>query len=760
MSQAKTNKLYRTFLKGLVTEASPLTFPPDTSYDEDNCLIFVAGNRSRRLGMDFEEDYSFSSYGLSFTDAETTASIEYVWRNVGDNEGLDFLCHQVGSRIYFYNCSGKPTSTNQKSFSVDLSLYYVAGYVNANSIPVQMVSGKEYLFIASSATEPLIVSYDILTDTISVEKIEIMIRDFDGVDDSLAVDEEPTNLSAEHKYNLMNQGWVATATQTVSSPTLFGKFRQLTPPNTTTSVDIIEKYKTVIGKYPGNNKQWFLGKVEIEADGYKPGDFNPTLLNKVHVGNSRAPRGHFIYSAFNKDRSAVSGIPGLTVTQEATRPSTIAFASGRVFYGHTNNVYFSQILSEKHKAGMCFQDSDPTAEDLSDLLDNDGGVIPIPAADKIILTKEVSNGIMVFANNGVWFISGGEKGFSATDYQITKVSSIGTDAPHSIVDTENHIYWWSKTGIQRLEQQQGMFGSTGNFTSVNLTENTIDSLIKDIPATLRRYVKGAFDHGTNTIHWLYATADVGKSYFYNKFINYNIITESFFPWSLAAESYPYITGMYVTSDINRITNDETVYADSDVVYVDAEEVIVEGTELSAKDSFIEYMIAFPNVITYYFTVGNFVNDNYVDWEKYNDANPSRYNSFVETGYEILDDATRNKAIVYLQPFFRQTEENFVLDGDDYTLDNQSSCYLTTKWDWANSSASNKWSTRIQSYRLQRVPFVNPLDLSLNTGFKIVTTKNKVRGTGRAIQFRFECDEAGRNFDLLGWQVFYTGVTEA
>lgn len=759
MSQAKTNKLYRTFLKGLVTEASPLTFPPDTSYDEDNCLIFVAGNRSRRLGIDFEEDYAFSDYGLSEDNAVNHALIEYVWRNVQDVEGLDFLCHQSGNKVYFYNCSGTPVSANQKSFSVDLSLYTVAGYVGAETVPVQMISGKGYLFIASSCINPLIVEYDPLTDTISVDTIEILIRDFDGVDDTLAVDEEPTTLSNEHKYNLMNQGWVATATQTVSSPTLFGKFRQLTPPNTTTTVDIIQKYKTVIGKYPGNNKQWFLGKVEIEADGYRPGDFNPTLLNKVHVGNSRAPRGHFIYSAFNKDRSAVSGIPGLAVAQEATRPSTIAFASGRIFYGHTNNVYFSQILSEKHKAGLCFQDNDPTAEDLSDLLDNDGGVIPIPVADKIVLTKEVSNGIMVFANNGVWLISGGEKGFSATDYQITKVSAIGTDAPHSIVDTENHIYWWSKTGIQRLEQQQGMFGSTGAFTSVNLTENTIDRLIKDIPATLRKYVKGAFDYGTNTVHWLYADAVVGKSYFYNKFINFNIVTESFFPWSLPSESFPYVTGLYVTSDINRIDNDQIIYVDSDVVYVNSEEVIIEGTQLSAKDSFINYVVAYSNVSTYFFTMGNFTNDNYVDWEKWDDEG-SEYNSFVETGYEILDDATRNKAIIYLQPFFRQTEENFIPDGDDYTLDQQSSCYLTTKWDWSNTSASNKWSTKIQAYRLQRVPPVDPSNLSLNTGFKIVTTKNKIRGTGRAIQFRFECSEANRNFDLLGWQVFYTGVTEA
>jgi hypothetical protein len=48
---------------------------------------------------------------------------------------------------------------------------------------------------------------------------------------------------------------------------------------------------------------------------------------------------------------------------------------------------------------------------------------------------------------------------------------------------------------------------------------------------------------------------------------------------------------------------------------------------------------------------------------------------------------------------------------------------------------------------------------LNTGFRVVTTRNRIRGIGKAIQFRFECDEAGKDFDLLGWQVFYQGNTQ-
>lgn len=759
MPEAQTNKLYRTFIKGLVTEASPLTFPADSSYDEDNLLVFFKGNRSRRLGMDFEANYELSPHSLSETDSNTAPIIEYVWRNVSNNEGVDFLCQQVKDTIYFYDCSGSPTSPSLKSFSVDLSDYYIADAVDPSNTPVQFVQGKGYLFIVSAAIDPLIIEYTLNTDSITTESITILIRDFDGTDDGIAIEAEPTTLTTAHNYNLQNQGWVTNIQTTYTdrlSATLFGKYLSQSSFTNTVSIDTIQKYKDKIGRYPGNNKQWFLGKVEVAANGYAVGDFSPELLNKVHVGNSRAPRGHFILNAFTKDRSAASGIAGLSSEPSKTRPTTCCFSSGRIWFGHENNVYFSQILSSKNKAGLCFQENDPTAEDLSDLLANDGGMISIPSADRIILTKEVANGIMVFANNGVWFISGGDKGFSATDYQVTKVSAIGTDAPYSIVDTENHIYWWSKTGIQRLEQQSSMFGgNTGVFNSTNLTENTIDSFIKDISTVVRRYVKGIFDHGTNTIHWLFADNDVGKRYFYNRLLNFNTVTESFFPWSLTTGTYPHIVGAYVTSDINRITNSEEVTIGGVTVTVQGDPVVSGGTTLSAKDTFVEYLVASPNASVWNFTIGNFENDNYVDWESFDDTGKT-YLSYLETGFEILEDAARKKQIVKLDAFFRQTEENFVEDGDDYTVDKPSSCYLTTKWDWSNTTAANKWSTKTQAYRLTRVPAVDPLDLTLNTGFKIVHTRNQVRGQGRALQFRFECDEAGNNFDLLGWQVFYSG----
>ena len=45
-----------TFVKGLITEASPLTFPENASLDELNFILNKDGSRQRRLGMEFRPD--------------------------------------------------------------------------------------------------------------------------------------------------------------------------------------------------------------------------------------------------------------------------------------------------------------------------------------------------------------------------------------------------------------------------------------------------------------------------------------------------------------------------------------------------------------------------------------------------------------------------------------------------------------------------------------------------------------------------------
>ena len=73
MARGLTNRLYRNFTKGLITESSLLTYPENSCNDLDNCVIYRKGNISRRFGADFEDDWTFSPYAINVADNDITA---------------------------------------------------------------------------------------------------------------------------------------------------------------------------------------------------------------------------------------------------------------------------------------------------------------------------------------------------------------------------------------------------------------------------------------------------------------------------------------------------------------------------------------------------------------------------------------------------------------------------------------------------------------------------------------------------------------
>jgi hypothetical protein len=71
-----------------------------------------------------------------------------------------------------------------------------------------MDGGKGFLFVAQENIDPFTIEYKQALDDIETIRIYILMRDFDGVNDNLANDEETSTLTKEHLYNLRNQGWV------------------------------------------------------------------------------------------------------------------------------------------------------------------------------------------------------------------------------------------------------------------------------------------------------------------------------------------------------------------------------------------------------------------------------------------------------------------------------------------------------------------------------------------------------------------------
>lgn len=747
--RSQANKNYRTFVGGLITEASPLTYPENATTAEDNCVIFRKGNRTRRLGVRAEEGFSLLAGNENNNIAQNTPRIDnYSWESVNENGETDLLVQRIGNFVYFYNhVSETPLSDERLSYVIDLRNYAVVPGDDVAGAEIEFANGKGYLFIVGETIEPLNVEYLPDSQSFTIRQIEVKMRDFQGVDDGLPNDEEPAVLTPEHFYNLRNQGWVIPTTKNKSTTTnvtayngWFGgisRALELAAVDATTgfSNDPIQRYRNQLGVYPANNKQWWVARLEVDNPdrNLKAGEFDPQLLCETYFGNTRAPRGHYILNAFDKDRSGVSGIQNLERVTRNQRPNATAFYAGRVWYGSESTVYFSQTLEDYRQAGTCYQEADPTSEAISDLIASDGGVIPIPEAHNIKRMYPLGGGLLVFAENGLWFINGGSSnGFSAIDVAVSKISSNGILGKDTLVEADGTIYWWAPSGIMSLTQQSGIFGAQdGAFDRVNISETTIQSYYNNcIPAESKLNAKGIYDPLRNLVQWLFADEKVTPSISrslngYNNILNLDVTLGAFYPWSLTVgEGLPILTGFFRRTLVKQIQTPGF-------------------TSQKGPDTFstlINYTFSQHDNNRLRTSFCDFREPTFADWIDYDGVGQS-YLSYMETGYELLEDLMRDKQQNYVFYYFRRTDR----DGTGP----RSSCWVRTKWDWSNSEISNRWSRRFQACREDLRRFRNS---------EVISTKHKARGQGRAIQLRAESDEIGTTFDFLGWATNYTGET--
>jgi hypothetical protein len=242
--------------------------------------------------------------------------------------------------------------------------------------------------------------------------------------------------------------------------------------------------------------------------------------------------------------------------------------------------------------------------------------------------------------------------------------------------------------------------------------------------------------------------------YYNRILNFDLTLQSFYPWTFSGTGV-YVTGAFLAPDLAVSVSSEDVVENGVQVADGVNDVVANLFVEEYRPTFLKFVCAANgNSITF----GQISNGDFVDWERFNGVGYT-YNSFIESGYELLADAMRRKQTPYVYTYLRRTETAYVADGDDYTVDKPSSCKMQVKWDWSNSQISNKWSSQYEVYRHTRFPTFIEEDLTFDSGYPIVVTRHKVRGSGRAIQFRFEGSERGKDFDLLGWAVSFTGNTE-
>lgn len=767
MPRTKADKAYVTFANGFITEATGLTYPENSVEDIDNCDIELRGSVRRRLGLDQERGGFFvgnydttSDFGGS--DPNVLARSVHLWDNVAGDSSLRFVVFQVGNTLFVRNRSNLIVSSPDVLEDGTAPVLTVGRPFllpeEAATKKLTSAAGFGRLWLTSQGVYPFYLEYDRDNDVILVRNIdsteitqepELVIRDFSGVEDGLDNDDQISTLSREHLYNLLNQGWNSTQ---------------------------ISSYRTSQGVYPSNAQQWILGK---DADD----TFDPALLAKQEFGNGRAPRGRLLLNALNGDRDSnaihtVAGIEspidfdGAENAVSRTGWEAVAFYAGRVWFAgdqnakRPNGVYFSKILTKPSDAAFFAQENDPTSEHFSDLLDTDGGVIPIPEADGIKRLVPFNSGVLVFATNGVWYIRGSDAGFTPSSYGVDKVSTVGIVGPDSIILNDNAVFFWATNSIHALVDE-------GGFPKLqDIAETKILTFYNSLENGAKITVSGVYDTVSKKAVWFYyQPEDIGlgldndfsTARVYNRALILDTRTGAFTKYSflasqLAGNTFGIIGGFPAVSYVKPTEYEVITETDGELVTTSTGELLLSSiaSELVPDSLFNNIKVVVADEGKDALRIAEFNSTRFLDFETMNTVfGAAQYESYVQTHPDTLGDLQRTKQATYVNSFFDKTETKLVVNNLSQTVyDKPSGCIVVGTWDWHIGGAGRKQTAPQQAYRFRKANTEQEAGFDLDNSEGIVYTKLKMRGKGKALSLRYS-SEIGKNFILLGYSIPYT-----
>ena len=708
MPQSLNQKAVNNFVKGLITEAGELTFPEGASVDELNCDLRRDGTRRRRLGVEYESNNALSTFTLADTEVLHTGD----WVNVGGNADLEYLVMQKGSTLYFYNKSSLPYSAQIQTGSINLATYEHSGSNGAETVKCQFASLKGNLVVSSPEMNTIAIEYNSSSNTFTATQISFETRDFEWQGEVEQYYTNDSTPSKNRKYDAQNTGW-NTGNGAPSTLT-----KRLTHP-------------------------WYAGKNDT-------GDYDSDEWEKIYGGTTLTGNGHYVLDFFTKNRQSASGVTGMSkpTDPENSRFRCVESFAGRVFYAglesaeNAGTILFSKLVDTVDDLGICHQQNDPTAEYQSDLLDTDGGEIKIPDAIKIQKLYAYQNSLFIFAENGIWQISGVDGVFRASSYSVNRVSRVGLLTPESFVAAEGVPFWWSRFGIHTMQTDP----VSGQGSEQNLTLPTIQSYWDAIESAAKLKVTATYDSINKRIFWSYPDDGEEVTAKLNNFLILDVPLRAFYPWKVSDQTTDTscVVGVafYSSYGANALELDVTTNSGVDDVVTSAGDDVVSTQISTVTTGDPAIVLICRNGADDKITMGGFTSISFKDWTDTN------YDSYAETGYDFVGDVVTKKSAPYIVTYCRLTETGFTGNEDDgYEAVRPSSLLVSSAWDFNETFAASQ-----EAYRKKFPVVVDPNNLSVyNYPETVITSRLKVRGTGRSVRIKYESQE-GKDFLLIGWGI--------
>lgn len=731
---ATANFEFSDFRKGLLTDVSPIVGSVAALKTLSNFNINKDGSVSKRGGVEFASQLVVDPW------PSVNAPVQYNYMANGINDYGRFWGHTLrlsrggSERFLFIHAAPDSTPNNNTLlyavvFDMDGNALTSSplivgaasgGSAGVNNILPPKVAETVHGVVVSSAIPDLYLISESNSGTITSTTFKVRARDFDivGGQDPSTYDDRPAALSIVHEYNLKNAGW---------------------------SQADIDQVKTDLGVYPSIADMRQFAKVTDSASPELIGTFDPEQLDKNVFGQTPAPRGKFIVDVGVSSYRRVNYVSGsgdtaLDESYDFAGYDCVGYMDGRVFYSlkttanvaptpnatskfedKSGIVYYSRLIKSVDDLGKCYQDADPTSEHISDLIATDGGFVKIEGLGRVYAMEELLGNMLVFAEGGIWSITGNGGAFSATSNSVVRLTSSKDIAEFSVVALDNVVAYIDKGDMWVVTLSDG-----GTLTTVNVTQGTMESVIETILSSDYR----GHRYGDSVYYdYLRGAAPANTT---------NPINDS----QLVFDS---VLGAFYTIE----------YAHGFGAFGDRLAVLPMAVD---NDGFIVN----EGCLFATFTIGGseFYDD--VVTQMYLPTGTSDVSSYLGTSPVIatatthnmnFNDTQRVKEPVYVTTHMKFTDGVFVDDGSGNPVpEDPSQCTLSGHFDNKSNGSTPREIYRPRYLAIGTIGDPVPFDE------EVVTSKNKIRGRGNSLYLEFKSSEA-KNAHLYGYAMAMTGTRD-